>query len=97
MTKRSRSDTPKKMFELKGQPSEDNTHSPRLEEYLKEHDRYQDVLVNGHTSDPQRPHQIGQLVEDLGKVLGDAGRREKKLGGRFLVLSFCFILPLMMF
>lgn len=85
------------MFELKGRPSEDNTHSARLEEYLKEYDRYQDFLVNGHTSDPQRPYPIGQFIEDLDKRLGNAGRGEEKHGGQFLVWSFCLVLPPMMF
>lgn len=85
------------MFELKGQPFEEKTQSPTFEEYSKAYDRYQDFLVNDPTSDPQRPHPIGQFVKDLDKFLGDAGCGENQGGGKFLALPFCLVLPLTMF
>lgn len=98
MIKRRRSDDQaKKMPQLKRQSSKENARSPMLKKDLNEYEPYADFLVNGHSSNPQRPSQLGQFVRNLDAVLGNAGRGENKTGGKSLAVLLCLVLLLRKF
>ena len=63
---------------LNGQSSKKDVQPTMPEEYLHEYDQYRDFLVNEHFSNHRRPHELGQLVRGLDRVLGDAGHAERK-------------------